>query len=105
MVRTLSDQFYLHYIFEHEKTYQYSVRFKRNKVTFDIIETRGKNNAIISHADAVFVVFSITDMESYVHAKEVVKRVKGVTFSGDTPIVLIANKRDKENQRCVGKQE
>ena len=129
-------------------------------------------------------------MESYVHAKEVVKRVKGVTFSGgkcfrqnslfhpppspyiflvrrdftcfkgisglgaqdfwflkriprdfsgviypsfissffgcllisstpggrywskyfpltlsDTPIVLIANKRDKENQRCVGKQE
>ena len=75
-------------------------------MTYDIIETKGKNTAIISHADAVLLVFSITDVSSFEHAKETVVRLRELlSLRKNTPVILIANKSDRSKYRTVQKED
>ena len=100
----MTDQFYNNYVPEQEQTYNHTVVFEGKKVVFDIADTKGKNSALISHADAVLLVFSITDSQSFDHAKELLTKVKDLTFCR-TPIILVANKCDKGNSREVPKEQ
>lgn len=106
IVRCLVDRFYNNYVSEPEETYQYTVMIGTKKVVFDIIDTKGKNNAVISYADAILLVFSITDLASFEHIKEELMKVKGLLgLRRAAPIILIANKMDKSRHREVKKED
>lgn len=104
IIRCLADQFYNNYSQEEEKTYQHCVTYGQRKISFDIIETKGKNKALITNADAIFLVFSIIDLTSFHHMKDLLAKVQDLTFH-KTPIMIIANKIDKVKQREVARQD
>jgi GTPase SAR1 and related small G proteins len=50
---------------------------------------------MISYADAVLVVFSVTDRESFNNAKFLVEKVRGLNVN-NIPVLVVANKIDKK---------
>ena len=104
IIRCLTNQFYNNYVPEQEQAYQHILTVGQKKVKLDIIDTKGKNNALISHADAVLLVFSITDFKSFEHVKELISKVRNLNIN-EIPIIIIANKIDKGKQREVSKEK
>lgn len=96
IIRWMTDQFYNNYVPEQEQTYNHTVVMGGKKVHFDIMDTKGKNTALISHADAILLVFSVTDAQSFTHLEQLLVKVRDLTFSR-TPLLMVANKCDKGN--------
>ena len=63
-----------------------------------------QNNASISYADAVILVYSITDRESFEYVKKLIEKVRDLNLN-NIPIVVIANKIDQCTKRQVNKSD
>ena len=63
-----------------------------------------QNNAMISYADAVLLVFSVTDKSSFENAKLLVDKVRSLNVN-NIPILVVANKIDQCKKRTVSKDD
>lgn len=57
---------------------------------------------MISYADAVLLVFSVTDKTSFDNVKSLIEKVRQLNVN-NVPIVVVANKIDQIKKREVGK--
>jgi len=97
IIRCLTDQFFNHYVPGKEMAYRHSMTIGPKKLLIDIMDSNGKNNALISYADAVVLVYSVTDIESFNFVKILIEKVRTLNLN-DIPIIVIANKIDKKRQ-------
>ena len=63
-----------------------------------------QNNALISYADSVILVYSVTNKESFENVKKLIEKVRELNLN-DIPIAVIANKIDQCKQREVSVKE
>ena len=61
-----------------------------------------QNKALISYADAVVLVYSITDRESFENVKTLIESVRSLNLN-NIPIVVVGNKIDRNKKRQVSK--
>jgi len=104
LIRCLTDQFFNNYVPGKEMAYKHQMVVGTKKINFDICDSNGKNNAMISYADAVLLVFSVTDKSSFENAKLLVEKVRNLNVN-NIPILVVANKIDQCKKRTVTKDD
>ncbi|XP_057289582.1 ras-related and estrogen-regulated growth inhibitor-like [Hydractinia symbiolongicarpus] len=104
IIRCLTNQFFNNYVPGKETAYRYTTSIGPKKINFEIMDSNGKNNALISYADAVVLVYSTTDRKSYEHVKNLIESVRKLNLNS-IPIAVIANKIDQSKKRVVTKQD
>ncbi|XP_047134157.1 ras-related protein Rap-2a [Hydra vulgaris] len=104
IIRCLTNQFFNHYVPGKEEAYKYTVNVGANKAQLDIMDSKGKNTALISHADAVILVYSVIDKESFENIKTLIKNVRDLNLN-NIPIIVVGNKNDLPKKRQVSKTD
>ncbi|XP_047133760.1 ras-related protein Rap-2a isoform X1 [Hydra vulgaris] len=104
IVRCLSNQFFNNYVRGKEEAYRYKVTVGTKKIQLEIMDSNGKNDALISYADSVILVYSVTNKDSFENVKNLIQKVRALNLN-DIPIAVIANKIDQCKQREVSAKD
>ncbi|XP_057296615.1 ras-related and estrogen-regulated growth inhibitor-like [Hydractinia symbiolongicarpus] len=100
VIRCLTGQFFQHYISGSDTAYH----FTHGGVSMDIVDSSGKNDALLSYANGIVLVYSITDRESFRSLQALVDKVRRVNLQ-NVNIVVIGTKCDKQKHRVVSTTE
>eukprot|EP00111_Clytia_hemisphaerica_P010325 TCONS_00030204-protein len=79
--------------------------FEHNGNLMDIIDTKGKNEALVSFADGIVLVYSITDRTSFLYLRTLMAKVRYLNFKRDLKIIVVGTKNDKAKDREVSLYE
>jgi len=96
VTRCLTDQFFQHYFTRSDVAYH----IEQNNIVMDIIDSSGKNEALISYADCIVMVYSCTDRSSFQHLEKLLVKVRHLNLR-NAVIAVVGTKNDKNKYREV----
>ncbi|XP_022122350.1 ras-related and estrogen-regulated growth inhibitor [Pieris rapae] len=105
-VRFLTKRYIGEYDHQQESKYKHEALLDGEAILFEILDTCPKNtdelpgNDIAQWADGLFLVYSITDRESFNYVRKAKQRLQP-----DVPLTLVGNKADMVHLRQVSPEE